>query len=208
MREGKVSFERVREIFMEEPNVVNVRAPVNICGDVHGQFYDLMELFKIGGNIPYTNYLFLGDYVDRGYYSVETVCLLLCLKIRYKERLTILRGNHESRSITQNYGFYDECMRKYENNNVWKMLTELFDSLPLTAVVEGQIFGTHGGLSPSIKTLDDIRKLDRFQEVPSEGPICDLLWSDPDERFGYNVSPRGAGWTFGQVLFYLFRITQ
>ena len=122
-----------------------------------------MELFKIGGNIPYSNYLFLGDYVDRGYYSTETVCLLLALKVRYKERLTILRGNHESRSITQNYGFYDECMRKYENNNVWKMLTELFDYLPLTAVVEGQIFGTHGGLSPNIKTLDDIRKLDRFQ---------------------------------------------
>lgn len=94
-----------------------------------------MELFRIGGNIPHSNYLFLGDYVDRGYYSTETVCLLLALKVRYKERLTILRGNHESRSITQNYGFYDECMRKYENNNVWKMLTELFDYLPLTAVV-------------------------------------------------------------------------
>lgn len=188
-----------REIFTEEPNVVHVRAPVYICGDVHGQFYDLAELFKIGGQIPFSNYLFLGDYVDRGYYSVETVCLLLALKVRYKDRITILRGNHESRSITQNYGFYDECMRKYENANTWKMFTDLFDYLPLTAVVEGQIFGTHGGLSPNIQNLDDIRKLDRFQEVPHEGAICDLLWSDPDERFGFNVSPRGAGWTFGQV---------
>lgn len=91
---------------------------------------------------------------------------MLALKIRYKDRITILRGNHESRSITQSYGFYDECIRKYENNNVWKMLTDLFDYFPLTAVVEGQIFGTHGGLSPSFSTLDDIRKLDRFQEVP------------------------------------------
>jgi serine/threonine-protein phosphatase 2A catalytic subunit len=179
--------------------VVNVRAPVFICGDVHGQFYDLVELFKIGGSIPYSNYLFLGDYVDRGYYSLETVCLLLCLKIRHKERLTILRGNHESKQITQNYGFYDECLRKYENTNVWTMLIELFNFLPLTAVVEGQIFGTHGGLSPNITNLDDIRKLDRFQEVPHEGAICDLLWSDPDDRFGFNISPRGAGWAFGQV---------
>lgn len=91
---AKYTIINAREIFTEEPNVVNVRAPVFICGDVHGQFYDLMELFKIGGSIPFSNYLFLGDYVDRGYYSVETVCLLLCLKVRYKERLTILRGNH------------------------------------------------------------------------------------------------------------------
>lgn len=127
--------DKAKEIFTEEPNVVNVRAPVFMCGDVHGQFYDLLELFKIGGPIPYSNYLFLGDYVDRGYYSLETVCLLLALKVRYKDRLTILRGNHESRSITQNYGFYDECLRKYENANVWKLLTDLFDYLPLTAVV-------------------------------------------------------------------------
>lgn len=149
--------------------------------------------------MPDTNYLFLGDYVDRGYYSVETVCLLLALKVRYKDRITILRGNHESRNITQNYGFYDECVRKYENTATWKMFTDLFDYLPLTAVVENQIFGTHGGLSPSVDTLDHIRKLDRVQEVPHEGAICDLLWSDPDERCGYNVSPRGAGWNFGTV---------
>jgi serine/threonine-protein phosphatase 2A catalytic subunit len=126
-------------------------------------------LTSIGGTPPDTNYLFMGDYVDRGYYSVETVTLLVALKVRYRDRLTILRGNHESRQITQvypsilllifflSYGFYDECLRKYGNANVWKTFTELFDYLPLTAVVEGQIFCLHGGLSPSIDTLDQIR---------------------------------------------------
>jgi serine/threonine-protein phosphatase 2A catalytic subunit len=139
-----------------------------------------------------------GDYVDRGYYSVETVTLLVALKIRYPQRITILRGNHESRQITQVYGFYDECLRKYGNANVWKFFTDLFDFLPLTALIDNQIFCLHGGLSPSIDTLDNIRALDRIQEVPHEGPMCDLLWSDPDDRCGWGISPRGAGYTFGQ----------
>ena len=168
-----------------------------MCGDIHGQYHDLMELFNIGGHLPDTNYLFMGDYVDRGYHSVETVSLLIVLKVRYKERITILRGNHESRQITQVYGFYDECVRKYGNVNVWKMFTDLFDFLPLTAVIESRIFCLHGGLSPSIDTLDEIRSLVRVQEVPHDGPMCDLLWSDPDDRVGWGTSPRGAGFTFG-----------
>ena len=98
-----------------------------------------MELFKIGGETPDTNYLFMGDYVDRGYYSVESVSLLVCLKVRLPSRIFLTRGNHESRQITQVYGFYDECMRKYGNSNVWKYFTDLFDYLPLTAVVENQV---------------------------------------------------------------------
>jgi len=145
-----------------------------------------------------TNIESTGDYVDRGYYSVETVTLLVALKIRYPQRITILRGNHESRQITQVYGFYDECLRKYGNANVWKYFTDLFDYLPLTALIDNQIFCLHGGLSPSIDTLDNIRALDRIQEVPHEGPMCDLLWSDPDDRCGWGISPRGAGYTFGQ----------
>uniref|UniRef100_A0A8C1B6I8 Serine/threonine-protein phosphatase n=1 Tax=Cyprinus carpio carpio TaxID=630221 RepID=A0A8C1B6I8_CYPCA len=190
--------QRAKEILTKESNVQEVRCPVTVCGDVHGQFHDLMELFRIGGKSPDTNYLFMGDYVDRGYYSVETVTLLVSLKVRYRERITILRGNHESRQITQVYGFYDECLRKYGNANVWKYFTDLFDYLPLTALVDGQIFCLHGGLSPSIDTLDHIRALDRLQEVPHEGPMCDLLWSDPDDRGGWGISPRGAGYTFGQ----------
>jgi serine/threonine-protein phosphatase 2A catalytic subunit len=148
----------------------------------------------------------MGDYVDRGYYSVETVSLLVALKVRYPERLHILRGNHESRQITQVYGFYDECLRKYGSADVWTMFTDLFDYLPLTALVENQIFCLHGGLSPNVDTLDHIRSLDRFLEVPHEGPMCDLLWSDPDDRTGWGVSPRGAGYTFGQDVSEIFNL--
>ncbi|KAF7333050.1 Serine/threonine-protein phosphatase [Mycena venus] len=150
------------------------------------------------GNSPDTNYLFMGDYVDRGYHSVETVSLLLSLKLRYRDRITLLRGNHESRQITQVYSFYDECLRKYGNANVWRYFTDLFDFLPPTALVDNQIFCLHGGLSPSIDTLDHVRSIDRVQEVPHEGPMCDLLWSDPDDRCGWGISPRGAGYTWGQ----------
>jgi serine/threonine-protein phosphatase 2A catalytic subunit len=189
---------KAQEILKDEDNVQPVKCPVTVCGDIHGQFHDLMELFRIGGNPPDTNYLFMGDYVDRGYYSVETVTLLIAFKVRYKDRITILRGNHESRQITQVYGFYDECLRKYGNANIWRFFTDLFDYLPLTALIEQQIFCLHGGLSPTIDTLDQVRALDRFQEVPHEGPMCDLLWSDPDDRSGWGISPRGAGYTFGQ----------
>ena len=130
--------------------------------------------------------------------QVEVVTLLVLLKVRWRDRIFVLRGNHESRQITQVYGFYDECLRKYGNANVWKYFTDLFDYLPLSALVEEQIFCLHGGLSPALDTLDEVRGLDRVQEVPHEGSMCDLLWSDPDDRIGWGISPRGAGYTFGQ----------
>ncbi|KAL4503892.1 hypothetical protein ABPG72_022522 [Tetrahymena utriculariae] len=198
--EIKVLCEKAKEILGQESNVQPVRAPVTVCGDIHGQFNDLLELFKIGGKPPETNYLFTGDYVDRGYSSVESVSLLFALKVRFPDRITLTRGNHESRTTTQVYGFYDESVRKYGNANVWKYFTEVFDYLPLSALVEGKIFSLHGGLSPSLDTLDNVRQLDRVQEIPQEGPMCDLLWSDPDNISGWRHSPRGAGFIFGQEI--------
>lgn len=109
----------------------------------------------------------------------------------------MLRGNHESRQTTQAYGFYDECLRKYGNPNVWKMCTDVFDCLTLSAVVETRIFCVHGGLSPAISSLDQLKALERRQEIPHTGAISDLLWSDPEENEGFAVSPRGAGYIFG-----------
>jgi len=195
--EVKELCQKAMDILMEESNVQRVDAPVTICGDIHGQFYDLKELFKVGGDCPDTNYLFLGDFVDRGFYSVETFLLLLALKVRYPDRITLIRGNHESRQITQVYGFYDECLKKYGSVNVWRYCTEIFDYLSLSALIEERILCVHGGLSPSINTLDQIRVIDRKQEVPHDGAMCDLLWSDPEDIEGWGLSPRGAGYLFG-----------
>uniref|UniRef100_A0A1B6G1W4 Serine/threonine-protein phosphatase n=1 Tax=Cuerna arida TaxID=1464854 RepID=A0A1B6G1W4_9HEMI len=195
--EVKTLCDKAKEILVKEMNVDMVETPVTVCGDIHGQLYDLRELFSVGGDIPDSNYLFMGDYVDRGYNSVEAFLLLLAYKVRYPDRITLIRGNHESRQITQVYGFYDECLRKYGSLNVWRMCTDIFDYLSLAAVIDDKIFCVHGGLSPSVQTIDQIRFLDRKTEVPHEGPMCDLLWSDPDDIQGWGVSPRGAGYLFG-----------
>ena len=185
------------EILTKESTVVEAKTPITICGDIHGQFHDLLELFKISGYLPNTSYLFLGDYVDRGFKSVETISLLLCYKIRYPKRIFLTRGNHESRKVTQVYGFYDECSKKYNNTAIWKLFTDVFDTLPLSATIDNKVFCMHGGLSPEIKDIDEILKVNRLQEVPDTGIICDLLWSDPDDKEGWSNSPRGAGSLFG-----------
>ncbi|KIM89725.1 hypothetical protein PILCRDRAFT_812523 [Piloderma croceum F 1598] len=195
--EMKILCERVRAILMEESNIQPVSSPVTICGDIHGQFWDLLELLRKGGNVPETSYIFMGDFVDRGHYSLETVSLLLVLKARYPDKVTLLRGNHESRQITQVYGFYDECQQKYGSASVWKACCNVFDFLNLAAIIDGETLCVHGGLSPDIRTLDQIRVLSRAQEIPHEGAFCDLMWSDPDDVDNWAVSPRGAGWLFG-----------
>ena len=196
-RDLKLLCEKAKEIFIEESNVQNVSAPVIICGDIHGQIYDLLELFKKGGDMPNSRYIFMGDYVDRGYNGVEVLELLLALKIKYPEHITLLRGNHESRQICFAYGFYEEITRKYGNANAWEYFTDLFDYLPLAALVEGKLFCVHGGLSPYISTVDQIRLINRKMEIPREGVFCDLMWSDPDDIETWLMSCRGAGWIFG-----------
>lgn len=273
--------EIVKEFMMEESNIQPVATPVTICGDIHGQFYDLLELFRVAGGMPgetapeapttidniitaadieppstitnpklkkkirlggsqhpdpttpleevsdsslvnstavselgsdqdadetmtrgterkqSANFVFLGDYVDRGYFSLETLTLLLCLKAKYPERITLVRGNHESRQITQVYGFYEECVQKYGNTSVWKACCQVFDFMTLGAIVDGKVLCVHGGLSPEIRTLDQVRVVARAQEIPHEGAFCDLVWSDPEDVETWAVSPRGAGWLFG-----------
>lgn len=205
LKEGKIlpekvlrrCCEKVKEILIEESNVQPVSAPVTLCGDIHGQFYDLLELFRIGGEVPDTNYVFMGDFVDRGYNSVETFELLMCYKIKYPSHVTLLRGNHESRQITVVYGFLDEIVRKYGNSNPWSYCIEVFDLLPIGAVIDGEVLCLHGGLSPEIRTIDQIRTIERNVEIPHDGPFCDLMWSDPDNIETWVLSNRGAGWLFG-----------
>jgi serine/threonine-protein phosphatase 6 catalytic subunit len=139
----------------------------------------------------------MGDFVDRGHHSVETFLLLICLKTRYPGHVTLLRGNHESRQITQVYGFYEECMKKYGNANPWKYCVEVFDYLNLAAIVDGKVFCVHGGLSPGLTTIDQMQTLERVQEIPHQGPYCDLMWSDPEDVPNWTISPRGAGYLFG-----------
>lgn len=197
-RDVRSLCEKVKEIFLEESNVQPISAPVTICGDIHGQFYDLCELFRNGGDIPNAKYVFLGDYVDRGYNSVETLEYLLCLKLKYPNHITLLRGNHESRQISKTYGFYDEIQKKYGNTNCWNYFMEIFDFMSIAAIIEGKIFCVHGGLSPLISTVDQIRLINRKIEIPHEGPFCDLMWSDPEDIETWIMSSRGAGWLFGK----------
>ncbi|XP_062814919.1 serine/threonine-protein phosphatase PP1-gamma catalytic subunit-like isoform X4 [Anolis carolinensis] len=151
-----------REIFLSQPILLELEAPLKICGDIHGQYYDLLRLFEYGGFPPESNYLFLGDYVDRGKQSLETICLLLAYKIKYPENFFLLRGNHECASINRIYGFYDEC------------------------------------LSPDLQSMEQIRRIMRPTDVPDQGLLCDLLWSDPDKDvLGWGENDRGVSFTFG-----------
>ncbi|KAH8356557.1 hypothetical protein KR200_002466, partial [Drosophila serrata] len=186
-----------REIFLQQPILLELEAPLIICGDIHGQYTDLLRLFEYGGFPPAANYLFLGDYVDRGKQSLETICLLLAYKIKYPENFFLLRGNHECASINRIYGFYDECKRRY-NVKLWKTFTDCFNCLPVAAIIDEKIFCCHGGLSPDLQGMEQIRRLMRPTDVPDTGLLCDLLWSDPDKDVqGWGENDRGVSFTFG-----------
>lgn len=187
---------KVKAIFMEQPVFIELDSPINICGDTHGQFYDLLRLFDYGGEPPKANYLFLGDYVDRGKNSIETISLLFAYKIRYKENFFLLRGNHESENINKIYGFFDECKRRY-SVKLWKLFSDCFNSLPIAALINDKIICMHGGLSPDLSSLEQLKKIVRPTEIPDAGLLCDLLWSDPDKlSTGWGENERGVSVTF------------
>jgi serine/threonine-protein phosphatase PP1 catalytic subunit len=187
-----------REVFLSQPMLLELMAPIKIVGDIHGQYSDLLRMFEFGKPPPLSNYLFLGDYVDRGKQSLETICLLLAYKIKYPENFFLLRGNHECASINRIYGFYDECKRRF-SIRLWKTFTDCFMCLPVAAVVAEKIFCIHGGLSPEHHSMEQIRRIARPTDVPDSGILCDLLWSDPEQDLhGWAENDRGVSYVFGE----------
>ena len=177
---------------MSQPVLLELEAPIKICGDVHGQYYDLLRILEFGGYPPDANYLFLGDYVDRGKQSLETDCLLLAYKIKYPENFFMTRGNHECSSINRIYGFYDECKKRF-SIKLWKTFTDCFNCLPVAAILDDKIICMHGGLGPDLDKIDRIRNIIRPTDVPERGLLCDLLWSDPDDSSnGFGSNERGV----------------
>lgn len=209
-----------RDVFLAQPTLIELSPPVKIVGDVHGQYSDLIRLFEMCGFPPSSNYLFLGDYVDRGKQSLETILLLLCYKVKYPENFFLLRGNHECANVTRGiprchllyqprlshhrislvYGFYDECKRRC-NIKIWKTFIDVFNCLPIAAVVASKIFCVHGGLSPSMNSLEDVKRIQRPTDVPDYGLLNDLLWSDPsDTALDWEDNERGVSYCFGKAI--------
>jgi len=187
----------VRQVFMAECALLEVEAPIKICGDIHGQYHDLLRLFEAGGTPPESNYMFMGDYVDRGRQSIETITLLFTYKVKYPENFFLLRGNHECASITRMYGFHDECKRRY-NVNLWKDFVSVFNCMPICGLIDNKIMCMHGGLSPMLEHFDEVRAITKPADVPHRGIMCDLLWADPEKFLdGWQPSDRGVSYVFG-----------
>lgn len=194
----------VEKILRTEPNVASVCSPVVVCGDIHGQYGDLLEILGTYGEPELASYCFLGDIVDRGPQSLECVQHLFFLKVNYPDKVTILRGNHETRTVSRTYGFYDEVLRKYGTASVWSAVMNVFDCLPLAGVLDSNFaYLVHGGLCPAVRQVpQDLQSVDRFKELDVENPVSAMLWSDPNDEpgapKGYIPSPRGAGYLFGE----------
>eukprot|EP00391_Amoebophrya_sp_Ameob2_P011641 CAMPEP_0178995484 /NCGR_PEP_ID=MMETSP0795-20121207/7851_1 /TAXON_ID=88552 /ORGANISM="Amoebophrya sp., Strain Ameob2" /LENGTH=458 /DNA_ID=CAMNT_0020687793 /DNA_START=414 /DNA_END=1791 /DNA_ORIENTATION=+ len=186
-----------RTVLLSQPVFLELEAPLNILGDIHGQYFDLLRFFDTGGWPPEYNYLCLGDYVDRGRQSLEVMCLLMCYKLKYPENFFLLRGNHECAGITRIYGFYDDCKRRY-SVKLWKFFCDMFNCLPMSALIDEKILCVHGGLSPSLTALTDLKSFVRPTDVPDTGMLCDLLWADPDQQIkGWAENDRGVSYIFG-----------
>lgn len=202
-----------------QPVFLPLRAPMTICGDIHGQYDDLLRVFRLRGAPPKTPYLFLGDYVDRGDKSIEVIALLFALKVLHPFSIFLLRGNHECPDTNGRYGFREECDDYIARNGhldkptasttpingdtLWTMFNRVFQWMPLCASVDGRIFCVHGGLSPKLQTLQQLDKIDRstLETVPDEGLVCDLLWADPDKNeTAWGENERGCSYTFGPAI--------
>ncbi|OHT01601.1 Serine/threonine-protein phosphatase PP1-2 [Tritrichomonas foetus] len=173
-----------QEVLASESSLLSLEAPIKICGDLHGMYTDLIKAFKHGGLPSHTKWLFLGDYVDRGPQSIEVVCLLFAMKMRYPDRVFLLRGNHESNDMSSIFGFSEECSKKL-NTTMWNLFCDVFNVLPLAAVINKAFFCVHGGISPDLGHVAQISRIKRPVTIPKTGLICDLLWSDPDINVSY-----------------------
>lgn len=192
------------KVLLSQPVCLELSPKLNVCGDIHGQYYDLLRLFEINGFPPESRYLFLGDYVDRGKQSIETICLLMAYKIKYPTDVFLLRGNHESANVCKVYGFYDECKKRLSVKS-WKQFCNLFDHLPLSALIESKILCMHGGISKELISISQLKGIKRPLEVPEQGLVCDLLWADPNDTIsGWGTNERGVSCTFSSKVLELF----
>mmetsp|Transcript_27736 Transcript_27736/g.61173 ORF Transcript_27736/g.61173 Transcript_27736/m.61173 type:complete len:311 (-) Transcript_27736:21-953(-) len=191
---------KAKDVFARQPMLLELEAPMTVLGDTHGQFLDMLRLMEFGGDPATVNYLFLGDYVDRGKNSLECITLLFAYKTKYPDNFFLLRGNHEVANINKIYGFYDECKRRF-SVKLWKTFCDAFNYLPVAALVEDRVLCMHGGLSPELLDFEQIKQIPRPTEIPDSGLLCDLLWSDPFEKTSaWGDNDRGVSFTFGSSI--------
>ena len=196
-KDVQLLLRKMKEIFLSQPMMLELTAPIKIVGDIHGQYSDLLRMFEECGWPNDVRYLLLGDYVDRGPNGLEAVLLLLCYKAKYPDTFFMLRGNHECAAINRIYGFCDECKRAY-GLKLWKQFNDVFNCMPVAASIDEKIFCVHGGLSPELRSLDQIASIRRPTDVPDAGMMCDFLWADPEPHTtGWAESERGVSYTFG-----------
>lgn len=195
-KEIMVVCDRICDIMILEPNIRSISGDTFVVGDIHGQFSDLLYIFKTYGSPGANSYVFQGDYVDRGENSLECIVLLLLYKIAYPGNITLIRGNHEQRTINKTYGFYDEVMLKYGNPRVWNMINDVFPYFNLGCIIENRYLCIHGGISPRV-TKNKLERVDRFEKITEDSIINDIIWSDPYYKPGFAPNPRGSGFLFG-----------